>query len=268
MPKIKVYECIGTDVAASITGQMQSYTYAQLLEGNKLATGLDTDSFEHVFIQGYMNNVKPMQPSVDKGVDIVTNYINSNAGQFALVGTSQGAMIQSIVFQRLMSGQINRLSDCVGIFLLGNPMRQAGRSFPGGPFVSGHGIAPAAKRLSNTTSLVWEFANPGDPVCTNGDDFISLSREAAFNNLLTSWDGKLDSLDDIVDIAEDIVNFFSLGITTAAPMLLYHNVYGNETYRPISGDNRSAFQIIIDQLNTKIAPVYRSDGWSTTLKLP
>lgn len=269
MAKIRVYECVGTDVAASITGQMQSYTYEQLLANNKLATGLDPESFDHVFIQGYMNSIKPLQPSVDKGVELVTSQITSNAGQFALVGTSQGAMIQSIIFQRLMSGQINRLSDCVGVFLLGNPLRQAGRAFPGATSIPpGHGIAPANKRLTNTTSLVWEFANPGDPVCTNGDDLLSQAREGAFNNLLTAWDGKLDSLDDVAAIANDIVGFFSFAATTGVGMALYHNVYGEETYRPIAGDNRSAFQIIIDQLNTKIAPSYRSDGWSTTLKLP
>lgn len=269
MAKIKVYECVGTDVAASITGQMQTYTYEQLLASNQLATGLDPDSFEHVFIQGYMNQIKPLQPSVDKGVQIVTQNINANSGQFALVGTSQGAMIMSLIFKKLMSGEINRLSDCVGVFLLGNPLRQAGRAFPGATSIPpGHGIAPASMRLTNTTSLVWEFANPGDPVCTNGDDLVSQAREGAFMNLLTSWDGKLDSLDDVVAIANDIVNFFSFTVTTGVGMALYHNVYGQANYYPIAGDSRNAFQIIIDQLNTKIAPVYRSDGWSTTLKLP
>lgn len=269
MAKIRVYECVGTDVAASITGKMQTYTYEQLLASNKLATGLDTASFEHVFIQGYMNNIKPLQPSVDKGVQLVTNQINSNAGQFALVGTSQGAIIQSTIFKKMMTGEINRLSDCVGVFLLGNPLRQAGRAFPGATSIPpGHGIAPASLRLTNTTSLVWEFANPGDPVCTNGDDPVSQIREATFNNLLTAWDGQLDSLNDVVAIAQDVVGFFSFALTSGVGMALYHNVYGDETYRPIAGDNRSAFQIIIDHLNTKIAPSYRSDGWSTTLKLP
>lgn len=265
---INVYECPGTNVAATISGQMQFITPEEIAKGD-FYQGLDVDAFNYVFIQGYANSLKPLLPSVTKGVELVAANINANAGKFALIGTSQGALIQSLVYKKLKSGEIPRLSDCIGVFLFGNPAREAGKGFPGqSPVPGGHGIATASFRLTNTINdpLVWEFANPGDPVCTNGDDPVGQIREAAFSSMLTSFDGTLDSISDVLQIAQDLAGWFSFGVTSAPGMALFHNAYNS--YKPIVGDNRTATQIVVDRLNTFAGPVYRADGWSTVLQGP
>lgn len=269
MERITVYELPGTSVQASITGQLQ-YITPQEVAKNPFYQGLDPDAFAYVFVQGYSNMIKPMGPSVTKGVDILTNYITQTPGKFAVIGTSQGALIASQVFKKLMNNTLPRLSDCVGFFLMGNPARQEGRAFPGATTVAaGRGVANSSYRLSNTTDLVWEFANPGDPVCTNiHTTTVGQAREAAFNNMLTSWDGNLDSLSDIAAIANDLVGMFSFATTSALDMILYHMSYGTPDWKPISGDNRNSVQIVIDRLNKVAAPRVRSDGWSTTLVGP
>lgn len=269
MPKINVYECPGTNVNATVSGQMQYITPAEIALGD-FYKGLDPNVFNYNFIQGYANSLKPLQPSVDSGVAIVTQKITENSGKFALIGTSQGALIQSLVYKKLKNGQIpGRLADCVGVFLYGNPAREAGKAFPGASTIpSGHGIATTAFRLTGTVSdsLVWEFANPGDPVCTNGDDLVSQIREGAFTSLLTGFDGTLDSISDVLQIATDLAGWFSFGATAAIGMVRFHNDYNS--YKPIAGDNRTATQIAVDYLNTIAGPYYRDDGWSTTLRAP
>lgn len=263
---ITVFELPGTNVDASISGQYQ-YIPPETWQQNPFCQGLDPGAFTYVFVQGHINNIKPMGPSITQGMTILEDLINNTPGQFAIIGTSQGALIASQVLKKLYSGQINRLADCVGCFFLGNPARQAGRAFPGATSVSpGRGIASDSYRLSNTTDLVWEFANPGDPVCCNSTDLLGQARTASFDNLLTVWDGDLDSLSDVVDIAEDIVGFFSFAVLSGPLMLIYHNNY--DTWQPIAGDSRTVPQIVIDYLNKLVGPVYRSDGWATTLKVP
>lgn len=268
MSKITVYEVPGTSVQNSITGVANYITPAEIAKG-PFYQGLDPDVFDYVFVQGHSNVIKPMGPSITKGVQILTDYINSKPGKFALVGTSQGALIASQVFKKLQSGEINRMSDCVGCFFFGNPARQAGRAFPGAASIpAGHGIATTAFRLTNTPDIVWEFANPGDPVCTNTDDFIGQLREQTFTNLLNAWDGTFDSINDVFDIAKDIVDMFSFAVVDGIEMAFYHNAYAEATYTPGLNDTRTAVQIAIDQLNKVAGPKYRVDGWSTTLRVP
>lgn len=268
MGRINVYECPGTDVNASVTGKMQTYTPEQVAASD-FCKGLDAAAFNYVFIQGYINNLKPLLASVNKGVSLVVDNINKSSGKFALVGTSQGALIQSLVYKKLKSGEVNRLSDCVGVFLFGNPAREAGKTFPGANFTpQGHGIASSAYRLTDTLSdnLIWEFANPGDPVCTNADGPVGVARELAFNSLLTAFDGTFDSISDILQIAQDLVGLFTVGLLAGPGMALFH--CGYDALKPIAGDNRTATQIAIDYLNKVAGPQYRSDGWSTTLVGP
>lgn len=267
--KITVFEVPGTSVENSMTG-VTHYIPPEEIYKNKLYQGLDPDIFDYVFIQGHANVIKPMGPSVAKGVEILTNYINTTSGKFAVVGTSQGALIATQVAKKIASGEIDRSADNVGFFMFGNPGRKAGTAFPGAASVApGQGIANSTYRFSTTPSWVWEFANPGDPVCTNDPSlWIGQVREATFNNLLTSWDGQLDSLSDLADIANDIVGMMSFGVTAGIEMSLFHCGYDSLDYKPALNDTRSAFQLVIDYLNTIAGPRYRSDGWSTTLLYP
>lgn len=272
MDRITVFECPGTSVQASVTGQTV-YVPPEEIAKNAFYKGLDPDIFQYVFVQGYSNVIKPMGPSVAKGVQILTDYINDRTvtpGKFAMVGTSQGAMIVSQVVKKLVSGEIPRLADCLGSFHFGNPARQAGRAFPGAATIQpGQGVSNSSYRLSSTPSWVWEFAAPGDPVCTNDpNNLIGQLREGAFNNLLTSWDGNLNSLSDLADIANDILGMMSFGVTSAIEMALYHNGYDSPDYKPAASDTRTAVQIVIDYLNKQAGPRYREGGWSTYLIAP
>lgn len=282
-----VYECVGTSVANSITpeivlgalfnftspaGRAPQYYGPADIEKFDFALGLDTNIFQYNLIQGYINAIFPLNVSVQQGVDLVTAAINKNAGKFILIGTSQGAMIQSLIFKKLMSGEINRLGDCLGVFNFGNPLRQAGRAFPGASYIPyGHGIAPANLRLTNTTNLVWEFANDngsgtatGDPVCTNGDDSQSLDRETVFKLLLTDWNGFAAGIFSGLGPLEEIIGALTLGSGMGA----YHNEYGLRDWKPVSGDDRSGLQIALDYMNNILGPSYRADGWSTVLTAP
>lgn len=272
MTRLTVFECPGTNVEASLTGTMQFISPDEISE-NLLYKGLDTTVFNYIFIQGYSNQIKPILPSVEKGVEIVGEYIKAGSGPFALVGTSQGAMIMSMVYKKLVSGELPRLADCVGVFLIANPAREQGKSIPGGSVSPGHGIVPEEYRLTGTINdlLVWEFAHPDDPVCSNfsgraGDPALSEAREAAFTSLLTTFDGSLDEWNDFGQIFQDVLGLFTLAAFAGPRMLLYHSDYDN--FFPIPGDGRNTFQVLIDHLNTIVGPVYRDDGWSTVIRMP
>lgn len=272
MSRITVFELPGTSVQASVAGHT-IYVPPEEIAKNSFYKGLDPDIFNYVFVQGYTNMIKPMGPSVTKGVEILSNYLTDGVtapGQFAVIGTSQGALIASQVAKKLISGEIPRINDCIGFFHFGNPAREAGKAFPGAATVpGGHGVATSAYRLTNTPSWIWEFANPGDPVCTNDSStWLGQVREQSFTNLLTSWDGNLDSLSDLVDIANDILDMLSFGIVDGLEMALYHLGYDSPDYKPGLNDTRTAVQIVIDYLNKIAGPKYRADGWSTTLKIP
>lgn len=266
--KIAVYEAPGTNPTAPI--------YYPPVDVAKLPfyQGLDSNTFHYTLVQDYLNAIYPLTLSVQQGVAAVSAYITANPGKFILIGTSQGAMIMSKVYQSLMAGSLNyRLSDCLGVFLMGNPLRQSGRTFPGATAVAGHGMAPAWERLTNTTDLVWEFAQSGDPVCTNGDDAISVARQLIFEGLETRWFGALDVLGGILGVAQYAINEILAFLTPKVgdileSMAFYHNGYDKITYQPMAGDTRTGLQIILDQINTKYGPANRPDGWSTALTKP
>jgi hypothetical protein len=158
----------------------------------------------------------------------------------------------------------SRFSDCLAIFLFANPLRQAGTAFPGATSISaGHGIAPAALRLTNALSypsLIWEFAYPGDPVCTTvGDDTVGVTK--IYNALMNNWNGLISSLGQGLGPLEEIQALIDL----IAGMATFHSLVAQASYKPISGDNRPAYQICLDHLNNIAGPRYRTDGWSTTL---
>lgn len=270
MSRITVFEVPGTSVDNSITGITNYITPQQIADG-PLYQGLDPAVFDYVFVQGHTNVIKPMGPSITKGVEILSGYLTDGVtapGKFVVVGTSQGALIASQVAKKLISGEINRMSDNLGFFMIGNPAREQGRAFPGASSIpGGHGVATASYRLTNTPSWIWEFANPGDPVCTNDTtQLIGQIREASFTNMLNSWDGTPDSISDVFDIAQDMIEMLSFGLSSGLDMALYHLHY--EAVYPITGDTRNVYQIIIDQLNKVAGPSYRADGWSTTLRPP
>lgn len=262
--KVNVYETPGTNPTAPI---FYPPVDVQKLPFN---VGLDKSTFTYNLMQDHLNAIYPLNSSVHQGTAYLAKKILNTPGKFVLVGTSQGAMISSKIFQAMTTGPMQgRLADCLGVFNYGNPLRQSGTAFPGATSVAtGHGIAPANQRLTNTSSIVWEFANQGDPVCCNGDDANSQIKEDVFEALQSRWRGLIASLGSGLLFIEEVIALFSPkpGEGLLAGMAVYHNEYGK--WKPISGDNRTDMQIAIDYLNSIAGPRFRADGWSTVLSPP
>lgn len=235
--KINIYECTGTGPRGRAT------------HVTRYKLGADRRYFHHTTVKGYPNNAL-LARSVPAGVAQVVAQITANPGRFCLIGTSQGAVIMSEVFRLLSTGAIpGRMDDCVGIFLLGNGLREAGRAFPGCvPIPGGHGIASASRRLVDTPELVWEFANEGDPICTVGDSPAEQTMTALMELLL----GGRPPMIRISVGLQAIFQLFS-GLKSC------HNVYSADDWKPSGADPRSGVRIILDRLNTEIGPQHEFD---------
>ena len=87
--------------------------------------------------------------------------------QFALVGYSQGAQVISELLQSLQSGALSAfMPQLVAGVTLGNPMRQAGHTFPNDPTgATGQGInysTSPTNLLTDTPTLWWDMTNVYD----------------------------------------------------------------------------------------------------------
>lgn len=144
-----IYTVAGTGV-----GETVGYPYDSARWSNP-------DLFEVVPIR-YPAKAVPMNGSVDKGVAELVRLMELNFGRtFALDGYSQGAIVTSIVLQRMMTGDLKKhYPFFIGGVTFGNPMREAGHTFPGGKDPGGRGVSDI--RLVNTPDSYWDFANPGD----------------------------------------------------------------------------------------------------------
>lgn len=122
----------------------------------------------------------PMGASVDAGVLELINLINKlrPGRKFALCGYSQGAIVCSLVLIEILFGSLqHRKGDLLGGAMFGNPMRQAGVSFPGGKNPGGRGIAE--NQLTVTPPHWNEYADPGDiyaatPAGVGGEEMTSI----------------------------------------------------------------------------------------------
>lgn len=269
MAKVTVIECFGTGDTAQSTTQVKGT--------------IDPEFFNYVPVTNYPNSFINYANSVALGVAAVKAVITANPGKVVLVGVSQGAQIMTTVYRDLKDGP--RGSDFVGIYLVGNPLRQAGRAFPGAnPIPAGHGVAPAQYRMTNTPDLIWEFANPGDPVCTTLDDANGTALQAAFGQLMLGNNNSNGTLGPVIAAMLNIgVAFTNLGafrlalLTLGVPepvvsalgfrgkFLTNHSYF--DAYKPIAGDPRSGRQIICDHLNTVIAPLHASAPVPSTPRL-
>jgi hypothetical protein len=137
-----------------------------------------------------------MGPSIVDGVNQIVADIKlqPKGTPIALGGYSQGAAVMSCVYNEFRNGRLmDRRSDLRAVITFGNPMREAGHTFPGssgysgacdidGDLRSGHGTFPALKdipvvnpfvrqfaRLQNTESLVWDFTMPNEVISGVGD---------------------------------------------------------------------------------------------------
>jgi hypothetical protein len=269
MAKITIFECFGTLDTAGITTQVKGT--------------VDPDLFTYVPVTDYPNSLDNYGNSVSQGVASVLAKVAATPGKIVLTGVSQGAQIMGNVYNSLKTGP--RAADIVGVYLVGNPIRQAGRAFPGAnPIPAGHGVAPAQYRMTNTPDLVWEMANPGDPVCTIGDDAFGLGLTTAFGqqmqNLNPASADFLKNITAALDFSKLIVKATGIGqggiINAIGQIFAFIGFLGQpvlgagakhsyfDNYKPIAGDPRSGRQIICDHLNLVIGPQYATAPAPTT----
>lgn len=148
-------------------------------------------------------------PSIEVGVEWLVNDIKSlPAGTpFALGGYSQGAAVMSRIYNECRNGVlVNYRSQLRSVVAFGNPMREAGHTFPGSSGYSGacdifndtrsgHGTFPALEsltavdsfirrfaRLKNTEELFWDFTMPNEVISgvggsNNGNILVNGTKE-------------------------------------------------------------------------------------------
>jgi hypothetical protein len=111
----------------------------------------------------------PFNASYRAGAATLVNMINQTPGKFAMVGTSQGAMVITSVYDEIYSGKLSsRNGDFLQGITYGNPCRKAKSIAPGCVDPGGHGINVNSWLQSSVDSRWWDFVNPGDPAACNG----------------------------------------------------------------------------------------------------
>lgn len=112
----------------------------------------------------------PMKPSYTQGVTEMVRLMRLWGHRpFIPIGYSQGAIITSIVLQRMQTGDLKDfLPYMLGGVTWGNPMRELGHTLPGGIDNGGQGIVTPTN--SNTPESWWDFADDKAMAGSPGDD--------------------------------------------------------------------------------------------------
>jgi hypothetical protein len=131
--------------------------------------------------------------SVQQGVNAGRSLITNCAGNFVLVGYSQGAqVISELLQQHLQSGDLTAyMPKLLAAVTFGNPMRQQGHTFPGDPMAcDGQGINSQAL-LTDTPESWWDMTNIYDmagniPTGAPGEIINQIWQECGMVQM-TSW---------------------------------------------------------------------------------
>jgi len=204
---------------------------------------LDPVNFNYVGVP-WSSPIYPLATSITATTNTLVSMIHNTPGMFVLVGTSEGAIVTSNVYDQLRSGVLaDRRKDFLAGITFANPRRQGGHAFPGGTDPGGHGAYPS--QLINSAANWWDFAAPNDPVAATGDDpEVGAWEQTWFNNLLTSYTGTPTPAllgtappDNTMTILNTIRRFY---------LALPGGIYGG--YKPIAGDARPAYQVALDYI--------------------
>ncbi len=147
------------------------------------------DLFNYQVI-AYPGTIVQMQLSVDIAEAHIRTVLAETPGKFALIGTSQGGIVCSNIYDALRTGDLqDRRADFVGAFMYGNPRRQRDLVFPGCPNpMPGSGGLDLRRLLTDCEGFWWEFARPGDLICIATDDDMLLG-DICFNFVLHDYTG-------------------------------------------------------------------------------
>jgi hypothetical protein len=231
-----------------------------------LCQTLDPAHWQHQPI-GYPAQAFPMRPSYQAGVVELVRQMdlwNCTKRTWGFVSYSQGAIVTSIVLQRVLTGDLQQYKGTfIGGATFGNPMREAGHTLPGGIDPGGSGIV--TPNLVGTPDSVWDMADGKKMVNSPGNDLYSTcgagENAAAIADQRAVWDivdrYKITSLAGAIaklllepsfsggvgaaEAAFGALNFF------VAQGIRPHTAYGD--IQPIPGDGRDSWRIALDHLN-------------------
>jgi hypothetical protein len=114
----------------------------------------------------------PFGTSCQAGANTLLTMISQTTGPFAMVGTSQGAMVIASVYQTLLdnTGPVaGRIDDFKLGVTYGNPCRKKGSIAPNCEDPGGQGINVDSWLMTTVEpDRWWDFVNPGDPAACNG----------------------------------------------------------------------------------------------------
>jgi hypothetical protein len=258
--KVTVYEFRGTDMNGTPAPT-----------SDFLSDRVDTSRFNWIDVN-YPASPYPMSVSINTGVKMGIDLINKTPGRFVLVGTSQGAIVASNIYDELRAGSLqSRRQDLIQACAFVNPRRQSGHSFPGCYEPGGRGSYEP--NLADCEPLWWEFPIPGDPASSWVDDgsLLATAGRAVLTAIVNTFFGNIldllrrfpNPLVDILSIIESLLEIL-YGISTAhqttgvyAPMNAFDSDGTMFPYllpfrlgpHPTS-DTRSCLQVAIDQINS------------------
>jgi hypothetical protein len=166
--KLTVFDVSGTSALSVLTGGAAGTT-AQSPPSWNLAGLIDPNliTIKEVPYPAGM----PFNNSYQKGVTNLEAMITNTPGPFALVGTSQGAMVIAAVYDAVRKGTgalASRTGDLRQGIAYGNPCRKRGSIAPGCADPGGYGINVDSWLQSVVDPNWWDFVNPGDPAACNG----------------------------------------------------------------------------------------------------
>jgi len=206
----------------------------------------------------------PFNPSYEAGAATLVNMITDTTGKFAMVGTSQGAMVISSVYNTIRNGELQgRNADFVQGITYGNPCRQAGSIAPGCVDPGGCGINVNSWLQSGVDSRWWDFVNPGDPAACNGAgpwtvDGMTYDYRGSnglwtaelFAEMCQNFNGDLIALiGQLVDPPANIADLANALFETLIGVSVGpHTTYDRTT--PIAGDARTCAQLAAQRLMT------------------
>lgn len=254
---------IPTKVYFSVCGTGVPWNFGYCYD---LGENLNKDVWFHQPI-GYPAAAFPMRPSYTAGVAELIRQLELHDCEhkpWSFGGYSQGAIVTSIVLQRVLTGDLQRFKPTfLGGVTFGNPMREAGHTIPGGVDPGGSGIV--LPNVFNTPDSVWDFASGKKMTGSRGNDLYTTcgagTSAIAQKDQRAVWDiidnKKITSLASaVLDLA--LSPTFSEGVGAAEAAFGALGFFGNGTaahvnyqsLRPINGDNRDAWRIALDHLNS------------------
>lgn len=156
-----------------------------------------TDVWRWQPVGNYPASVFPMNTSVAQGRAELVRLIRATPGAFALAGYSQGAIVTSQVYKHDLADPAgvlhDRLSDVVSGVTWGNPMREAGHTFPG-DFHRPTGRGIAGDRLAGTPRWWRDYAHKGDIYTDTPNDDTGQVQTFIYNVVMANWAGSPDSI--------------------------------------------------------------------------